>query len=259
MSREANALLFRLISLQAENPGLGLLQFRNRLTAGQYRPLYELFLERFRKGERVLDWGGGNGHFSYFLAGQGFETHVFSLEEAPPVLRLLDQGSYVYIKGGKNDPISLPYPADYFDVVVSVGVLEHVRESGGDERASLGEIRRVLKPGGLFIAYHVPNEWSWIEFLSSFFPGKHHHRRRFTKRSLKNLIESGGFELSEIGNYGFLPRWLMSRCPARVGNSKAVAAVYNFIDSVLGAIMPRLSTNFLAIGRKPGGIPDPRP
>jgi SAM-dependent methyltransferase len=258
MSRETNALLFRLIRLQAENPGLGLLQFRNRLTAGQYRPLYEIFLGRFRKGERVLDWGGGNGHFSYFLAGQGFETHVFSLEEAPPVLRLLDQGSTAYVKGGKNDPVSLPYPADYFDVVVSVGVLEHVRESGGDDRASLREIERILKPGGTFVSYHVPNRWSWIEFLSSFFPGKHHHRWRYSKRAFGALIEDCGFDLRGIRNYGFLPRWLMSRCPKRVADSRVVAGAYDYADRLLGGVFPFLCTNLAAIGIKPGGPRRPR-
>jgi SAM-dependent methyltransferase len=258
MSRDIDTLLFRLIRLQRANPGLGLLQFNNLLTAGQYRRLYRIVLKRFRKGDRVLDWGGGNGHFSLFLAGQGFQTHAFSLENPPPAFKLLEEDRCEYAKGRKDDPVSLPYPEDFFDAVISVGVLEHVRDSGGDERASLGEIHRVLKPGGLFIAYHVPNEWSWIEFLSSFFPGKHHHRWRFTKKSLKKLVESRGFELSEIRNYGFLPRWLMSRCPARVGNSKAVSAVYNFADSVLGAILPRLCTNFLMIGLKPGGIPGPQ-
>jgi SAM-dependent methyltransferase len=44
----------------------------------------------------------------------------------------------------------LPYPDDHFDVVLSWGSLEHI--AGGYQRA-LQEIRRVLKPGGLFFVH----------------------------------------------------------------------------------------------------------
>ena len=45
---------------------------------------------------------------------------------------------------------AIPYPDDYFDVVVSWGSLEHI--AGGYAQA-LNEIRRVLKNGGLFFVH----------------------------------------------------------------------------------------------------------
>ena len=128
-------------------------------------------------------------------------------------MQLKAQGACEYVKGRKGDPVSLPYPDGFFDVVVSVGVLEHVRESGGEERASLKEIRRILKPGGAFVGYHIPNRWSWIERLSSLFPAKHHHRRRYTKATFRALLQGCGLEAAEIRNYGFLPRGFMRRFP----------------------------------------------
>jgi ubiquinone/menaquinone biosynthesis C-methylase UbiE len=51
---------------------------------------------------------------------------------------------------GRADEV--PYPDGYFDGVVLLDVLEHVQ----DERAVVGEIERVLRPGGRLIV-SVPN------------------------------------------------------------------------------------------------------
>jgi len=47
---------------------------------------------------------------------------------------------------------SLPYPDDFFDLVFSHEVLEHVP----DDRAAVAEAYRVLKPGGHLVVF-VPN------------------------------------------------------------------------------------------------------
>lgn len=36
-------------------------------------------------------------------------------------------------------------------------------QCGGEELASLAEIRRILKPGGLFFCYHFPQKSGWVE------------------------------------------------------------------------------------------------
>src|SRR3989337_3013161 len=41
----------------------------------------------------------------------------------------------------------LPFPADHFDLVTSVGVMDHFLDTG----EALGEIRRILKPGGHYV------------------------------------------------------------------------------------------------------------
>ena len=49
-----------------------------------------------------------------------------------------------------EDGNAIPYPDDYFDVVLSWGSLEHI---AGGYRQTLLEIRRVLKNGGLFFVH----------------------------------------------------------------------------------------------------------
>ena len=133
--------ILRTIALQRADPGLGLLQYRNLLTAGRYEALFALAQKYLMPGHRVLDWGCGNGHFAYFLADFGLRPNIFSLDDPPPLLSRLRSNGYEFAKGEKSDPVNLPYPDGFFDRVVSIGVLEHVREFGGSEEASLMEIR----------------------------------------------------------------------------------------------------------------------
>lgn len=247
--------LVRTIRLQRDNPRLGLLQYRNLLTAGRYAALFDLSPKYLAEQDRVLDWGCGNGHFSYFLAKRGLKPHIFSLDDPPPLLSLLRREEYEFAKGNKSDPVTLPYPNDFFGGVVSVGVLEHVREFGGSEAASLREIFRILKPGGLFIGTHIPNSWSWIEFLASFFPRKHHHRWRYSRTQLRGFLERAGFEILELRSYGIFPRWLMGRCPDILANSIGLAASFNALDHLLERVFPLFCTHHLAVARKPMGRP----
>ena len=69
--------ILRTIELQRADPGLGLLQYRNLLTAGRYEALFALAQKHLMPGHRVLDWGCGNGHFAYFLADFGLRPNLF--------------------------------------------------------------------------------------------------------------------------------------------------------------------------------------
>ena len=111
-------------------------------------------IELFRRyvggpGRRVLDLGCRDGALSLAYAGgnevvgvdadrdalaeaakQGIETHWADLDEP------------------------LPFDDASFDVVVAGELLEHLR----DPRRLVGEVRRVLRPGGTFVA-SVPNAY----------------------------------------------------------------------------------------------------
>ena len=228
--KESSRLLDELIALQRNDPELGLHQFENRISASQYSLLYRLTKRFLPSWSRVLDWGCGNGHFSLFLLRSGYETSVFSLDNRPPVLIQHGQGLRAFVQGDKQDPISIPFPENSFDGVVSVGVLEHVREISGDEVDSLAEIRRILRPGGYFIGYHIPNRFSWIETLSALFPKRHSHRWRYRRAELKRLLSTSGLTAVFMRRYGFLPRWLSVNFPPWLKHSKGISGFYNFLD-----------------------------
>jgi SAM-dependent methyltransferase len=110
-------------------------------------------------GAWVLDLGCGEGrhvHGAHMMAGVnivGLDLDRASLAKAQEGLRSLPGGDGVSaVLAG--DAYRLPFADQAFDAVICSEVLEHLE----DYRRVLGEIARVLKPGGLF-APTVPRAW----------------------------------------------------------------------------------------------------
>jgi SAM-dependent methyltransferase len=100
-------------------------------------------------GARALDVGCGTGVMSMRLARHGFD--VVGVDHSTDMLAIArdkrapgDVGSRVEFVEG--DARALPFPAASFDVLTCQGVLHHLAELP----PCIGEIARVLKPGGAF-------------------------------------------------------------------------------------------------------------
>ena len=245
-----STILDELVDLAQEPSGEWLLQFRGLVGARQYRHLYKLVRSIAAPGSRVLDWGVANGHFSYFLQRADYDTFGYSLEDltfAP----LLDDPSYAFVLGGPEQPVDLPFQTGSFDVVVSVGVLEHVREVGGTEAESLREIHRILRPGGAFVAYHFPRRRSWVEFLARRTPGKPQHEYLYSRREIAELADGAQLRLEQVHRYAFLPRNMWSKAPGFMRNSRFIAAAWDGLDTILASALAPLCTYYWFVARKP--------
>lgn len=102
---------------------------------------------RGTRGGRILDFGCGNGGLVDELVRMGYDAHGCDVLNPRPgePRRFLEIAA---------SPYRLPYEEGFFDVVVSVTVLEHVR----NKEECFREIHRVLKPGG--ISMHLfPSKW----------------------------------------------------------------------------------------------------
>lgn len=234
-------------------------QCASEASAHQYSKLYSLTAKHVPAGARVLDWGCGRGHFSYSLVRSGFRVTAYSLEPPPEIFEGLtpsDRARLAFVRGGLDEPRRLPFEDGAFDAAFSVGVLEHVRELGGDEAASLAELRRVLAPGGVFVCYHFPNRWSWIEAASRALaaagaaPGPDgFHGRRFTGGDVERLCAAAGLRLLAIGRYGFLPRNSFGRLPARLRSSSLVASAVDACDAVLERLFSPVDQNYFFVAK----------
>jgi SAM-dependent methyltransferase len=169
------------------------------------REFSEHWLERPPCSLRVLDWGCGKGFCTLLLKEFGFQ--VVSCD----IARDADDSAF-----GQETPIikadniqvvplyhdsTLPFDSGSFDLVLSMGVLEHVK----DDAASLREIRRVLKPNGLFFCFFLPFVGSWTQFVSRY-RGDDYHDRLYTKGRVKALLAATGFELLEIWHRQLFPK-----------------------------------------------------
>jgi SAM-dependent methyltransferase len=95
------------------------------------------------KDARILDFGCGNGASVRDLRERGFEAYGCDLKfkNGPFVQDLSARGMIRLID---TSPYRLPFEDDFFDVVYSQQVFEHVQ----NYRETLSEIHRVMKPGG---------------------------------------------------------------------------------------------------------------
>jgi SAM-dependent methyltransferase len=244
------AILAALVALAQREKGTTLLPFRSLVSAHQYQQLYALFRTYVPVGAQVLDWGIGDGHFSYYLMRSGYRTTGFSLTACTRPA-WLPQAAYCLVQGDPHDPVRLPFATQSFTAVASVGVLEHVRETGGEELQSLREIRRILQPGGYFICYHFPNRYSMIEAVARLLPHKHAHRYRFTRRQIRQLLEQAELELVKTYRYGFLPRNIWGYAPHWLRNSPRVARAWDAVDRWCGFCFAPLCQNHAIVARRP--------
>lgn len=214
----------------------------------QYARLYDLALTYLPSGCRCLDWGGGSGHFSYFLQRSGFLTHVYAFQRPALLETKINEGTVSYLQGDPKDAVNLPYESSIMDAVFSVGVLEHVTEYGGNETASLREIARILKDNGQFICYHLPNRGSWIEALARIV-GRYHHVNTYTREQILTMLEPN-FLVTTICRYAILPRNSVRYFPKILANNAKLAYFFDFIDDKLSKLLPWYCQNWMVIATK---------
>lgn len=98
---------------------------------------------RKRKAETLLEIGSGPGRDGLFFHTQGLD--VTCTDQSPEMVRFCREKG---LKAEVRSFDALGFPDKSFDAVFGLNCLLHVPK--GELRRSLEEIRRVLKPGGLF-------------------------------------------------------------------------------------------------------------
>ena len=168
-----------------------------------------------RRLDMILRWGqsGADDRFDRVLVdGCGLGMYVRALEPYACAVYGMDIEPEHLVEAVASTPDAhlqlaegehLPYPDDFFDLVLSHEVLEHVQ----DDYAAAAEIARVLKPRGRAIIF-VPNRWHPFETHGHYWRGDYHfgntplinylpdplrnrlapHVRAYTARGLLNLF-----------------------------------------------------------------------
>lgn len=151
-------------------------------------------------GGRFLDVGCGSGAMAAALSAAGHDVRGIDPWAGETGL---DPGSFI-----TGQAESLTFPDASFSAASAFDVIEHA----DDERA-LAELFRVLAPGGrLFLS--VP-AYDWLWSTRDDLAG---HRRRYSRRQLRQKLGHAGFRIERLFGYQFLllPLFALSRLWSRL-------------------------------------------
>ena len=104
----------------------------------------------------ILDAGCGTGGMMSWLARYAGNGSVAGIDLSPAALGFCRLAGHRTV--ARASVTSLPFPDSTFDLVTSFDVLVQLAGIGSDDLA-LGEIQRVLKPGGMIFVRVAAYEW----------------------------------------------------------------------------------------------------
>ncbi|MGE0223341.1 MAG: class I SAM-dependent methyltransferase [Acetobacteraceae bacterium] len=139
-----------------------------------------LFARAFCQGRDVLDVASGEGYGSAHLAqvARSVVGVEYAGDTAGAAARNFPRPNLHFIQG---DARRLPLADASVDVVVSFETLEHF----GEQEAFLSEVRRVLRPSGLFIVSTPDRE----TYSPSDQPSNRYHVRELSRREFEDLLQ----------------------------------------------------------------------
>ena len=139
---------------------------------------------------RVLDAGCGSGRLLDELTRFG---PVSGLELDADAVAVARRRGHEDVHVGAVE--QLPWPDETFDLVTCLDVVEHTP----DDRATLLELRRVLRPGGWLLVTVPAYQWLW---------SRHdvvcRHYRRYDRRMLRAAAAEAGFKVERTTSFNTL-------------------------------------------------------
>jgi SAM-dependent methyltransferase len=148
-------------------------------------------LARPPAGAQILEIGCGTGH-NFAMLGEFGDVDALELDE--------EMRGFAEKRLGRT-VMSTPLPEllgvddAHYDLIGAFDVIEHI----DDDRAAVASIATKLKPGGKFVMTVPAHQWMW-----SAHDVVNHHKRRYSKRALKSLIEGSPLKLEKIGYFNSL-------------------------------------------------------
>lgn len=174
------------------------------------------------KRAKILEIGCGTGHNLAMLTQFG----------AVDALELDEEARSIAEKRLGHHVMSAPLPeidevADAtYDLIGAFDVIEHIE----DDRAALTSITGKLKRGGSLVLTVPAHPWLW-----SAHDTVNHHKRRYSRRALKRLVDRSPLKLMKIGYFNSLlfPLAVAKRVASQIRGSN---------DASIGLPPPRVNS-----------------
>jgi SAM-dependent methyltransferase len=185
------------------------------------------------KNTRILAWASRQG------------ARAYGIDISPPIVRQARAAFDVdALESAVADVRDLPFRDATFDVVYSMGTIEHFAET---ERA-VAEIARVLKPGGRAIV-GVPNRYdpflrpllaTALQAIGWYGYG---FEKSYSRRALRAMLEASGLEVVSETAILFMPGWLRmldlachAWCPPLSRLTGAMVRPFRWLDRRVPAV-----------------------
>ena len=136
---------------------------------------------------RVLELGCGTGNVLQALGRFGDVVGV----ERDPELRAVGAAAGLDIRAGAL-PDDVPVPDGWADAVLLLDVIEHL----DDDVAGLRAAREGARPGGLVMVTVPAYAWLWSGHDVAL-----GHRRRYTARGLRAVLEAAGLRVEHLSYF----------------------------------------------------------
>lgn len=214
---------------------------------------YSWVLRQFEPylGPDVIEVGAGIGTFSSHLLASPKVRRLFAVEPAANTLPHLHER----FRGDDRVSVLSGYLSDHYqslsaDALVAVNVLEHVEDHAG----FLRQAHEAVVPGGHLLLF-VPA----LPILYGSLDKVFEHHRRYTKTSLREVIESAGWKPRRIAymNFPGIAAWFMAgRVLKKTNIAPADARAYDrlvvpWLSRLEQLVPPPIGSNIIAIAKRP--------
>lgn len=200
---------------------------------------------------RLLDVG--TTPFTLYLKQAFAQYDMWTLDRTPLMEERCNKHGVRFVVGDL-DTGCLPFPEGYFDVVVFTEVLEHVFAPASDV---LGEIRRILSPGGVAII-GVPNiarlsnrvrllmgksplDPADVQLNKDWVHG-HGHLHEYTRNEISSHCASTGFQVAGVR--------MISASPLSVWRNHSDKIAMRLMIAIAASCIPPLRQHILVVCHK---------
>jgi SAM-dependent methyltransferase len=186
-------------------------------------------------GTRLLDLGCGAGRHAFEAARRGAQVVALDmdraeLEQVTAIAAAMAEAGELQLPASiavsVGDATQMPFADDSFDIVIAAEVMEHIPA----DQVAIGEVARVLRPGGVAavtVPAWLPERICWL--LSDDYhnvPGG--HIRIFTRYELETKLARAGLDVGDHHHAHALhsPYWWL-KCAVGVHDDHPLASAYH--------------------------------
>lgn len=174
----------------------------------------------------ILEIGAGTGGNIAMLSKFGSVQAIEMNDEARAIAR--DKTGLEFAAGFL--PGKIPFEPGQFDLICLFDVLEHVEE----DAESLAVVHNMLKPGGSVVLTVPAHQWLWSRHDEDL-----HHKRRYSRSSVKARVLGAGFEIVKLTyiNTTLLPLAVAARFADRLRKPNGSALGQEIPPAPLNGVM----------------------